>query len=131
MSSGRFSVRLTPERIKHLAECLIAGRTRAETAEALGISVRTVSRWTKEPTVIAEVERLRNGTSETRAVDVLQRLLDSNDERVALAAAQAILRWKIQRPSEKPDVAAVQLVITREEEEALLAELNGDGAGAE
>ena len=74
---GKWSARLTPERIKQLAECLVAGRTRKETAEALGVSERTVSRWKKDPRVLAEVERLRNGASEIRAVQVLLELLDS------------------------------------------------------
>src|SRR5215475_7712452 len=86
------SRRLTPERITQLAECLIAGLTRAETAEVLRVSVRTVSRWKRDPAVHAEVDRLRNRTSETRAEDVLLRLQDSWDEKIALAAAKEVLR---------------------------------------
>jgi hypothetical protein len=89
--SGSVSSRLAPERITQLAECLIAGRTRAETAEILGVSVRTVSRWRKA-SVLDEVKRLRGRTHETRAIDVLQRLLESDDERIALGAAQELLR---------------------------------------
>ena len=93
---------LTPEKIKLLAECLIAGLSRKETAKALGVSPRTVSRWKKDPRVIAEVERLRTRTSETRVEDVLQRLLESDDERVRLGAVRESLRWKIQRAREEP-----------------------------
>jgi hypothetical protein len=101
-SSGKWSARLTPERIKQLAECLIAGRTRNETAEALGVSPRTVSRWKKDPAVVTEVDRLRSRTSETRVEDVLLRLLESDDERIRLMAVRETLRWKIQRAPEEP-----------------------------
>jgi MoxR-like ATPase len=100
--SGRWSARLSPERIKRLAECLIVGRTRAETAEALGVSPRTVTRWKKDARVLAEVERLRSRTIETRVEEVLQRLLKSDDERVVLGAVRETLRWKIQRAQEEP-----------------------------
>jgi transcriptional regulator with XRE-family HTH domain len=103
MSSGKGSGRLTPERIKQLAECLIAGCTRAETAEALGVSPRTVSRWKKDPVVVAEVDRLRSRTNETRVEDVLLRLLKSDDERIVLGAAREIYRWKIQRAPVEPE----------------------------
>ena len=101
-SSAKWSGRLTPERVKTLAECMIAGRTRAETADALGVSPRTVSRWKKNPAVVAEVDRLRSRTSETRVEDVLLRLLESDDERVRLMAVRETLRWKIQRAPEEP-----------------------------
>ena len=119
-SSGKWSGRLTPERIKQLAECLIAGRTRAETAKALGVSPRTVSRWKKDPTVLAEIERLRNRTGETRAADVLLGLLKSDDERIRLAASREIYRWKIQRapvepePEPEPDIEEGYIVVRQE-----------------
>jgi predicted transcriptional regulator len=108
-SSGKWSARLTPERIKQLAECLIAGRTRKETANLLGVSPRTVSRWKKDARVLAEVERLRNGANEIRAVDVLLELLDSVDDRVRLAAAREILQRKIQRTPEEPEQVEVSV----------------------
>jgi transcriptional regulator with XRE-family HTH domain len=103
VSSAKWSSRLTPERIKTLAECLIAGRTRNETAEALGVSPRTISRWKTDSAVLAEVARLRSRTSETRAEDVLQSLLDSDDERIRLMAVREIYRWKIQRAPVEPE----------------------------
>ena len=102
-SSSKWSKRLTPERVKVLAECLIAGRTRTETAEALRVSPRTVSRWKKDTRVLAEVERLRNRTDETRVEEVLQGLLESADDRVRLGAVRETLRWKIQRAREEPE----------------------------
>jgi Homeodomain-like domain-containing protein len=103
VSSAKWSSRLTPERIKTLAECLIGGRTRTEAADVLGVSPRTVSRWKKNPAVLAEVDRLRSRTSETRVEDVLLRLLESDDERVRLMAVRETLRWKIQRAPEEPE----------------------------
>jgi hypothetical protein len=91
------SVRLTRERIRQLAEYFIAGRTREETATALGVSPRTVTRWKKEPAVLAEVERLLNRGPETRALEKLERLLDSDDDKVALGAAQTLVRREMQR----------------------------------
>src|SRR5205823_3271578 len=105
VSSATWSGRLTPEQVKKLAECLIAGLTRAKTADALRVSTRTVSRWKKNPVVVAEVDRLRSRTSETRVEDVLLRLLESDDERVRLMAVRETLRWKIQRAQEEPMAA--------------------------
>jgi hypothetical protein len=101
-SSGTWSGRLTPERIKTLAECLIEGRTRVETADALDVSARTVSRWKKNPVVVAEVDRLRSRANEPRVEDVLIRLLKSDDEHIRLMAVRETLRWKIQRAPEEP-----------------------------
>ena len=103
VSSAKWSSRLTPERIKTLAECLIAGRTRAEAADLLGVSPRTVSRWKKDPAVEAEVDRLRNRSGETRVADVLLGLLESDDDRIVLGAEREIYRWKIQRTPVEPE----------------------------
>ena len=94
---------LTPERIKKVAECIVAGCSRQETADVLGVSPRTISRWKKDPRVIAEVERLRSRASETRVEDVLLRLLGSDDERIRLMAVRETLRWRIQRAPEEPE----------------------------
>ncbi len=93
---------LTPERRKKLAECIIAGCTRRETADALGVTARTVTRYKQDREVIAEVDRLSR-TSETRVEDVLLRLLESEDERVRLMAVRETLRWKIQRVPVEPN----------------------------
>jgi hypothetical protein len=92
----RGSTRLSTHRVARLAECLIAGRTRQETADEIGASVSSVRRWSRSPLVLAEIERLTSQTNETRAVDVLVRLMDSDDDRVALAAATEVLRRGIQ-----------------------------------
>ena len=94
---------LTPERIKKVAECIVAGCSRQETADVLGVSPRTISRWKKDPRVIAEVERLRSRASEARVEDVLLRLLESDDERMRLMAVRETLRWRIQRAPEEPE----------------------------
>jgi hypothetical protein len=66
-------------------------------ATALGFSPRTITRWKQDPAVLKESERLLNRGPETRALERLDRLLDSNDEKVALAAAQALVRREMQR----------------------------------
>jgi hypothetical protein len=53
--------------------------------------------------VVAEVDRLRSHTNETRVEDVLLRLLKSDDERIVLGAAREIYRWKIQRAPVEPE----------------------------
>jgi predicted transcriptional regulator len=94
---------MTPEKINLLAECLIAGLTRKEAADVLGVSPRTVSRWKKDPRVIAEVERLRSRANEPRVEDVLTRLLKSDDEHIRLMAVRETLRWEIQRARVEPE----------------------------
>jgi predicted transcriptional regulator len=93
---------LTPERIKKVAECIVAGCSRQETADTLNVSARTVTRYKKAREVIAEVDRLRSRASETRVEDVVLRLLESDDERIRLMAVRETLRWKIQRAQEQP-----------------------------
>jgi predicted transcriptional regulator len=111
---------LTPERIKKMAECIVAGCSRQETADALGVSPRTVTRYKNDWEVIAEVDRLRSRTNETRVEDVLQRLLRSDDERVQVMAVRESLRWEIQRarvepePEPEPDIEEGYIVVRQE-----------------
>src|SRR5437879_486130 len=90
--SGSVSARLTPARATQLAECILAGRTRQEMAQLLGIAPRTASRWKKNPLVVTEVERIRNRSDEQRAAEILVRLTESDDERVALRACELVLQ---------------------------------------
>jgi transcriptional regulator with XRE-family HTH domain len=113
-------VTLTPERIKKVAECIVAGCSRQETADALGVSPRTISRWKKDARVIAEVDRLRTRANEPRVEDVLIRLLKSDDEHIRLMAVRETLRWEIQRarvepePEPKPDVENGYMLVRQE-----------------
>jgi hypothetical protein len=98
--SGSLSARrLTPEVAEVLAQCLVEGRSRQSIADRLGVSVRTVSRWKASPLV----ERWRNRSDEVRAADVLLRLMECDDERVALRAAELVLTHKIQRTPKEPE----------------------------
>jgi Homeodomain-like domain len=119
VSSGKGSGGLTPERIKMLAECLIAGLTRVETAQLLNVSPRTVSRWKPDPAVAAEVDRLRGRTSEDRAVDALEHLLVSGSEKIVLGAAQVLLRRSERAPKE-PAPAGGSVVVVADWDESLL-----------
>lgn len=102
LSSG-LSARLTPEVVEAVAQCLIEGLTRQSIADRFGVSVRTVSRWKASPLVIAEVERLRSRSDKVHAVDVLVRLMESADERVAPRASELVLTHQIQRVPEEED----------------------------
>jgi hypothetical protein len=65
---------------------------------------------------MAEVERLRNRSDQVRAVDVLLRLMECADERVALRAAELVLTHKIQRIPEEEDPPPPSMrVVVREE----------------
>lgn len=63
--------------------------------------------------MLEEVERLRNRTNEAIAADYLKSLLDSDNERIVLGAAQALS--KIKTPA-KPGTAAIVLHVAREKE---------------
>jgi hypothetical protein len=70
--------------------------------------------------VLAEDQRLRNRTGETRVADVLLGLLESDDERIRLAPSREIYRWKIQRapvepePEPEPDIEEGYIVVRQE-----------------
>ncbi|MGZ4314315.1 MAG: hypothetical protein ACXVRS_00630 [Gaiellaceae bacterium] len=72
-------------------------------AQALEISPRTASRWKKNPLVIAEVERIRNRSDQQRAAEILVRLTESDDERVALRACELVLQRSIRRTAREPE----------------------------
>lgn len=115
LSSG-LSARLTPEVVEAVAQWLIEGRTRKSIADRFGVSVRTVSRWKASPLVMAEIERLRSRSDEVHAVDVLLRLMESTNERVALRASELVLTHKIQRvPEDEVAAPPGMRVVVREE----------------
>jgi hypothetical protein len=62
-----------------------------EIAETLGVPLRAVNRWRKDPALAAEVERLRDCMSQRRAVKRVARLLDSDDPGVVLEAVRQVL----------------------------------------
>ena len=66
--------------------------------------------------MIAEVERLRSRSDKVHAVDVLVRLMESTDERVALRASELVLTHQIQRVPEEEDAPPPGMrVVVREE----------------
>jgi hypothetical protein len=80
-----------PEHIRALAEAELAGLSRAEIAAKTGLRPQTVSRYRHRAEVRIEVERLRNRPADARATDTLVRLLDEEDPKIALSAAQTLL----------------------------------------
>ena len=84
-----------------LAAMIARGATHAQTAQALGISTRTVSRRRREPHIAASIRASRADAVQelagrmvamaARALDVLDDQLDSDDERHARASAIGVL----------------------------------------
>jgi hypothetical protein len=80
---------------------LAAGRSRAQAGESVGVSRRTILRWTKDQEFADRVTELRAGLFKrsggvlarctTHAASRLGRLLESDNERVALGAARSVL----------------------------------------
>jgi len=80
---------------------LAAGRGTAQAAAGLGVSRRTILRWSKAREFAARVTDLRAGLCKrsggvlarctTHAASRLGRLLESEDDRVALGAARSVL----------------------------------------
>lgn len=83
-------------------EHLIAGRTKAAAAEAVGVAAFTVSRWHKEAAFVAALNARRREMHEAnterlrslagKALDVYEAALESDDPAVQLKAAGQILR---------------------------------------
>jgi hypothetical protein len=84
---------------------LIAGQTRAEAAEAVGISKRTLERWAADPTFKAELAEGRRaayadalGVLKGRAlaaVETLGALLKSRNEAIRKQAATELLSFAL------------------------------------
>jgi hypothetical protein len=80
---------------------LAAGRSTAQAAAGVGMCKRTILRWLKCPEFVARVTGLRAelfkrgggvlARCTTQAAGRLGRLLESDDERVALSAARSVL----------------------------------------
>lgn len=85
---------------------LVAGRRQVDVAQELGVTEETVSRWKTLPTFTAALNMgVRDAYEGTLgkvrtvaqdALDVLQDLLKSQDERVRLSAALSMLRLHVQ-----------------------------------
>jgi len=110
---------ITPQQETVILE-LIAGKTQKEAAEAAGVAPETVSRWIKRnPVFVAALNARRKDLWDAHreklraqvrdAVDVMGDLLKSNNERVRLQAATAILRTASDlAPSGETDPEKVQ-----------------------
>ena len=88
---------------------LLAGETQREAARLAGVNEETVSRWRKgNPDFVAELNRRRQGiwaaTEErilnlrTRGIEAVERLLESEDDRVQFQAAQFVLAMTDKAP---------------------------------
>ena len=99
---------LTPQQVEALG-LLLSGHTITETAEIIGVTRETVSRWrNSDPTFEAaynegllskwEASHKKLIDIQAKAIDKLGELLDSSDQAVALKAAAALVRIEIPKP---------------------------------
>ena len=95
------SAEIKASKHEQAALLLAAGRSTAQTAATVGVSRRTLLRWSKDREFAARVTDLRAGLFKrsggvlarctTHAASRLGRLLESEDDRVALGAARSVL----------------------------------------
>lgn len=124
--SGR-PTKLDDIRAKKICNALAAGHSYAAAARAANVDEHTIQNWMargrsgEEPflTFLGQVEAA-NQAAEDRAVRVLTSKFDSDDERVALAAAQWWLERR--RAAEWAKKVDVEEPLTMEEAEKLVAE---------
>lgn len=91
---------------------LVAGKKQVEVAEALGLTQETVSRWRNSPLFAAALNlAVRDAYSSTigevrglvtDAIAALRECMYSEDERLRLSAALAVLRLHLQLDSNAP-----------------------------
>lgn len=104
---------------------LVAGRRQIDVAEALGVTQETVSRWRRVPmfaaAVNAGVREAYNGVlGEVRdasadAVHVLREIMQrSEDERLRLTAALAVLRLRLSLDAETNNLPVTPADVARE-----------------
>jgi hypothetical protein len=79
-------------RQRRAARFLSQGMRVSDVALRIKVSPRSVARWKEIPAFAEAASDPENGASPADPTDVLSALLDSADERIALQAAQALLR---------------------------------------
>ena len=103
---------------------LVAGAKQVEIAEALGVSQETVSRWKASPMFAAALNlAVRDAYAATigevrglvrDAVGALKQCLYSEDERLRLSAALAVLRLHLQLDSVAPKLPNTPAEVARQ-----------------
>lgn len=111
---------------------LIAGFTRATAARAVGISTRTLDRWTADPAFRIELESARRSAFDDalgglkgaagRAVETLARLLTSKREGTRRQAASEILSFAM-RAHDTGEIEA--RIVALEKKAAEISNRNG------
>ena len=103
---------------------LVAGAKQVEIAEALGVTQETVSRWRNSPLFAAALNlAVRDAYAATigevrglvkDAVSALKECMYSEDERLRLSAALAVLRLHLQLDSAAPSLPTTPADIARQ-----------------
>lgn len=119
---------------EELATLLSEGISQNAAGEILGVSSRTVRRRLKEPGFRSRVDELRRdrlAVTTARlvrisdsAVDALEQLLDSEDDRLRLRTAQTVL--SLGRRHHREETIEMNLTARMEEIERVLDEVEGE-----
>ena len=109
---------------------LLSGKTIQATADLIGVNERTIRRWQQQPEFITEYKSIKRSNFEAiterlrkmaeKAADNLERLMNSENESVALRANRAVLQLA------KETAASMKLESQIEELEILKAYLTED-----
>ena len=106
-------------------EYMLTGQTKRQAAEAVGVNASTLSAWLQEPAFVAQLnarrkdlhhantERLRDMAS--RAIDVIEQTLESENEAVRLRAASQVLKALRLADIEPPTGPATATEVEREQ----------------
>jgi AcrR family transcriptional regulator len=133
---GRGAEHLPPEKVGAL-EMLVQGKTMSETAQAAGVSRRTLHRWLKNDAAFAALynqwhEELKENCRSRvlmlggKAAAALEKALEAGDSKAALAVLKGIgvLTPMAERPTDEEEVRKeAELERKRRENERRVAEI--------
>lgn len=113
MDNSNSNEHLTPQQ-RHALDLLVAGKTVTEAAREAGVARETVSRWRhQDPEFkaeffiamrsISEANQKKRLDAQTKAIDRLLEIADSDDDMVALKACSVLLKLGAHLPDGSVD----------------------------